>query len=67
MSQAYELLEKSDLNFVGNVEPTGVFQGEADVVVCDGFVGNMMLKTAEAVSEFILKRVRQAATSNTRA
>ncbi len=65
--QAYELLQASSLNFVGNIEPTGFFQGEADVVVCDGFVGNMMLKTAEAVSEFILKRVKQAATSNTRA
>lgn len=66
VTKAYQLLEHGGLNFVGSVEPTGFFQGEADVVVCDGFVGNMMLKTAEAVSEFILKRVKQAVTSNTR-
>jgi glycerol-3-phosphate acyltransferase PlsX len=66
--QSRELLAAAPgLNFIGNIEPTGFFQGQADVVVCDGFVGNMMLKTAEAVSEFIMKRMRQAATSNTRA
>ncbi len=63
---ARELLAATDLNFIGNIEPTGFFRGEADVVVCDGFVGNMILKTAEAVSEFILARVRQAASTNTR-
>ena len=61
------LVAESGLNFIGNIEPTGFFQGQADVIVCDGFVGNMMLKTAEAVSEFIMKRMRQAATSTTRA
>ncbi len=66
--QAHDLLSAAkDLNFIGNIEPTGFFQGQADVVVCDGFVGNMMLKTAEAVSEFIMKRMREAATSNARA
>lgn len=66
--QARELLLAAPgLNFIGNIEPTGFFQGQADVIVCDGFVGNMMLKTAEAVSEFIMKRMRQAATSTTRA
>lgn len=66
--QSHELLAAvKELNFVGNIEPTGFFQGQADVVVCDGFVGNMMLKTAEAMSEFIMKRMRQAATSNARA
>ncbi len=66
--QAHDLLLASkELHFIGNIEPTGFFQGEADIVVCDGFVGNMMLKTAEAVSEFIMKRMREAATSNARA
>ncbi len=66
--QSYELLAAAkELNFMGNIEPTGFFQGQADVVVCDGFVGNMMLKTAEAMSEFIMKRMREAATSNARA
>jgi len=52
---------------VGNVEPGSIFAGDVDVVVCDGFVGNMMLKSAEAISEFILKRMKQAATTNARA
>lgn len=68
VNQAHELLEKSEgLNFVGNVEPGSIFAGDVDVVVCDGFVGNMMLKSAEAISEFILKRMKQAATTNARA
>lgn len=68
VNQTHELLEESEgLNFVGNVEPHSIFQGAVDVVVCDGFVGNMMLKSAEAISEFILKRMKQAATTNARA
>lgn len=41
------------INFIGNVEPRAVFSGEADVVVCDGFVGNMVLKTSEAVGDLL--------------
>lgn len=67
VNQAHELLAKTDLNFIGNVEPNSIFQATVDVVVCDGFVGNMMLKSAEAISEFILKRMKQAATTNARA
>ncbi|MBI3925803.1 MAG: phosphate acyltransferase PlsX [Armatimonadetes bacterium] len=64
---AYELLSGSALNFVGNVEPTGFFSGDVDVVVCDGFVGNLVLKTSEAVAEWLMDRVRQAARRNTAA
>lgn len=46
---AYKLLEKSSLNFVGNIEGRDVLQGKADVVVCDGFTGNVLLKFAESV------------------
>jgi glycerol-3-phosphate acyltransferase PlsX len=46
--QAYGLLESSGLNFVGNLEPRDLFKAKADVIVCDGFVGNLVLKTAEA-------------------
>ncbi|HIB68492.1 MAG TPA: phosphate acyltransferase PlsX [Phycisphaerales bacterium] len=67
VNQAHDLLSESNLNFVGNVEPLSIFQAEVDVVVCDGFVGNMMLKSAEAISEFILKRMKQAASLNARA
>jgi glycerol-3-phosphate acyltransferase PlsX len=41
------------VNFVGNVEPKAVFEGKADVVVCDGFTGNILLKTSEAVASLI--------------
>ena len=41
------------INFIGNIEPKGMFQGDADVVVCDGYIGNMVLKTGEAVGTFM--------------
>lgn len=47
------LKENKALNFVGNVEAKELFKGNADVVVCDGFVGNITLKTTEAVAKFI--------------
>ncbi|MEW6280635.1 MAG: phosphate acyltransferase PlsX, partial [Candidatus Eremiobacterota bacterium] len=65
VADAYELLSHAPrLNFVGNVEPMGFFAGDVDVGVCDGFVGNMMLKTAEAVAEWLMGRVREAARSS---
>ncbi|NLL61914.1 MAG: phosphate acyltransferase PlsX [Candidatus Atribacteria bacterium] len=49
--EAYPLLaERGDLNFVGNIEGRDIFMGTADVIVCDGFVGNIILKTAEGLS-----------------
>ncbi len=48
---AFEMLENSTLNFLGNIEGTDVFRGAADVVVCDGFAGNVALKITEAVTE----------------
>jgi len=51
VKEAYQLLRNdATLNFMGNVEPYDVFDGKADIVVCDGFVGNILLKTMEAVS-----------------
>ena len=46
---AYELLSKSPLNFVGNIEGRDLFSGDINVVVCDGFVGNVCLKLAEGL------------------
>jgi glycerol-3-phosphate acyltransferase PlsX len=57
--EAYPLLESSGLNFVGNVEGKEVFAGEADVVVTDGFTGNVLLKSSEAVAKLILETVRE--------
>jgi phosphate acyltransferase len=55
---AYGLLEKSSLNFVGNVEGRDILTGKADVVVCDGFTGNVVLKFAESVIGTLKQRFR---------
>lgn len=56
--EAYSLLkEAKDLNFVGNIEGRYIFDGKADVIVCDGFTGNIVLKTIEGVSLFIARNV----------
>ncbi len=58
--EAYQYLtELPHVNFVGNVEPRALYKGGADVVVCDGFVGNIVLKTSEAVAEFMGKMLRE--------
>jgi glycerol-3-phosphate acyltransferase PlsX len=44
-------------NYVGNVEGRGVYHGEADVIICEGFVGNVVLKVSEGMAEFLLKTV----------
>jgi len=51
---AYLLLSESPLNFIGNVEGKDVFEHAADVVVCDGFAGNVFLKSGEGVAELII-------------
>jgi glycerol-3-phosphate acyltransferase PlsX len=56
--QAHELLQRTNLNFVGNIEATQVFEGLADVVVTDGFTGNVLLKTAEGVAQEIFNLIR---------
>jgi glycerol-3-phosphate acyltransferase PlsX len=53
VKRAGELLKRSHLNFYGNVEGTDIFKGTTDVVVCDGFVGNVMLKTAEGAGKMM--------------
>jgi glycerol-3-phosphate acyltransferase PlsX len=55
--EAFKLLEKTK-GFVGNVEGNDIFNGNVDVVVCDGFVGNIMLKTAEGVADTIGKIIK---------
>lgn len=56
---ASELLAQSGLNFVGNVEGDGIFKGEADVIVCDGFVGNVALKAVEGVAQMMGRIVKE--------
>lgn len=60
--EAYGLLEESSLNFVGNIEPRNIPFGEADVVVCDGFVGNTILKFAEGMSKTLVGMIKSEIT-----
>jgi len=62
VKQAGELLRQSSLNFYGNVEGDDIFKGTVDVVVCDGFVGNVALKTAEGVVRMMSQMLREAFT-----
>jgi len=62
--KVFEELKKLSLktkffNFVGNIEPKEVFQSDIDVLITDGFTGNIFLKTAEGIANFILNRLRQ--------
>lgn len=66
VKESYPLLEKSKLNFIGNVESKELFNGEADVVVTDGFTGNILLKTSEAVSKLLTDIIRQEILSSVR-
>lgn len=59
--EAYELLEKSGLNFFGNVEGRDVLNGKVDLIVCDGFVGNIILKFAEGVLDLLKAKFRSYA------
>ena len=57
--ESYRLLSESGVNFVGNVEGREIIGGRVDVLVCDGFVGNVLLKFYESVAEFIIKLLRR--------
>ena len=59
-SQAYELLRGLPLNFVGNVEGRDVYNGKVDVIVCDGFVGNVALKISEGIVETIRYMLKES-------
>jgi glycerol-3-phosphate acyltransferase PlsX len=57
--EAFKLLAETSLNFIGNVEGKDVMFGKADVVVCDGFIGNVVLKISESVAEAIRVMLRE--------
>ncbi len=63
VQEAYELLQQSSINFVGNIEGRDISGGEIDVVVCDGFVGNIVLKFAEGLSEALFGMMKEEFTS----
>jgi glycerol-3-phosphate acyltransferase PlsX len=59
VKRAGELLRASSLNFYGNVEGDDIYKGTTDVVVCDGFVGNVALKTSEGLAQMLASMVRE--------
>ncbi len=60
--ETFKLLEQSDLEFAGNVEGRNIYTGEMDVIVCDGFTGNVVLKTSEGVLEMLLTALKNELT-----
>jgi len=57
--EAFKLFRDSSINFIGNIEGKDLFKGRADVVVCDGFAGNIALKLSEGLAEVILRMLKR--------
>src|SRR5580704_15801723 len=64
---AFDLLKAAPIEFIGNVEGRDLLLGDADVIVCDGFVGNVALKLAEGTSEYLFDSIRTASKQGLRA
>lgn len=62
--EAFKLLKTAPVNFIGNVEGYGLFKGGIDVVVCDGFIGNIVLKTLEGMAKATFGWLKEEITSN---
>src|SRR5450631_1231818 len=60
--EAFPLLKALPIKFIGNVEGRDIFNGHADVIVCDGFVGNVALKTSEGIGRFVRDVLRESLT-----
>jgi len=63
--ETFKLLKESDINFLGNVDGKDIFTGNADVIVCDGFTGNVILKTSEGLADAIIKMLKREVASLT--
>ena len=57
VKETLDLFRRAGLNFVGNLEGQEIFRGKADIIVCEGFVGNVLLKVSEGLSEYLLKSI----------
>lgn len=64
VKETRELLEKSNLNFIGNIEGKDLFSGKSDIILCDGFVGNVSLKVTESVVETMQAFLKRHLLSN---
>jgi len=62
--ETFRVLKESGLNFIGNAEGRDIFNGHADVIVCDGFVGNVVLKASESLSEMVWTSLRYELSRN---
>ncbi len=62
--ETYELLSKSNLNFIGNIESRDVPKDAADVVVCDGFTGNIILKMYEGMASVLMRKFKEVLSKN---
>ncbi len=62
--EAFKLLNESNINFIGNVEGRDIFEGGTDVVVCDGFVGNVLLKSIEGIAKLFFGEIKSILTYN---
>jgi glycerol-3-phosphate acyltransferase PlsX len=60
VKETTDLLKATDLNFIGNIEPNDLPEGKADVVLCDGFVGNVVLKLTEGLGSAVVNQVKEA-------
>ena len=59
LKESRDLFERSRLNFIGNVEGLDLFSGKCDVLVCDGFVGNVILKSSEGVAAYLYNSLQR--------
>lgn len=57
--ETFKLLKEADLNFIGNLDGKDIFTGDADVIVCDGFTGNVILKTSEGLADAIIRMLKR--------
>jgi glycerol-3-phosphate acyltransferase PlsX len=64
IKQAFNLLSESNINFIGNIEGREIPEGQVNIAVCDGFVGNVLLKFLEGVGSFIYDGLRDVYTKN---
>ena len=64
LKETYDLLKQSTLNFAGNIEGKSMFRDSVDVVVCDGFIGNIALKVAEGTFDFVRSVIREEVKSS---
>jgi glycerol-3-phosphate acyltransferase PlsX len=64
VKEAHNMLSEANINFIGNVEGYDILNGDVDVVVCDGFAGNAILKFGESMVDFVLSEIKEGTSKN---